>query len=40
MGWLFGAIITLGALLGAIKGIADFFKWMKEKNTEEEDQDD
>lgn len=38
MTWLIGAIITFAALLGAVKGIIEFYVWFK-KRTEENDQE-
>jgi hypothetical protein len=36
MAWLIGAIITIGALLGAIKAIVEFFEWLKRRKEEDD----
>ena len=35
MTWLVGFIVACGALFGAIKGIVEFFEWLRDRNKEE-----
>ena len=41
MTWIIAAIITLGALLAAIKAIIEFYEWIERKrNPPQEEQDE
>jgi hypothetical protein len=37
MTWLIGIIITFAALLGAVKGIVEFFDWLKKRKEQKDE---